>query len=144
MTGRLWPSALVAAVFAVHPLRVESVAWVAERKDVLSGLFFMLTLWAYVGYAGRPFSLASLRRWCVLLYALGLMAKPMLVTLPLVLLLLDYWPLGRFAAAETGPPGLRGPAVRRLGWLLLEKLPLLALAAASCVVTLLAQREADD
>ena len=94
MTGRFWPSAFVAAVFAVHPLHVESVAWVAERKDVLSGLFFMLTLAAYLGYARRPFSLARYLL-VVLLFALGLMAKPMLVTLPFVLLLLDYWPLGR-------------------------------------------------
>ena len=94
MTGDLWPSAFVAALFAIHPLHVESVAWVAERKDVLSGLFFMLTLAAYVGYARRPFSL--LRYLLVTaLFALGLMAKPMLVTLPFVLLLLDYWPLGR-------------------------------------------------
>ena len=94
MTGDLWPSAFVAAVFAIHPLRVESVAWVAERKDVLSGLFFMLTLWAYLGYVRRPFSLV--RYLAVMaLFALGLMAKPMLVTLPFVLLLLDYWPLGR-------------------------------------------------
>ena len=94
MTGDFWPSAFVAAVFAIHPLRAESVAWVAERKDVLSGLFFMLTLWAYVGYARRPFSLGRYLT-VVLLFALGLMAKPMLVTLPFVLLLLDYWPLGR-------------------------------------------------
>ena len=94
MTGDLWPSAFVAAIFAIHPLRVESVAWVAERKDVLSGLFFMLTLWAYLGYVCRPFSLV--RYLAVMaLFALGLMAKPMLVTLPFVLLLLDYWPLGR-------------------------------------------------
>ena len=94
MTGDLWPSAFVAAVFAIHPLRVESVAWVAERKDVLSGLFFVLTLWAYLGYVRRPFSLV---RYLAVMafFALGLMAKPMLVTLPFVLLLLDYWPLGR-------------------------------------------------
>jgi tetratricopeptide (TPR) repeat protein len=116
MTGKLWRNAFVAAVFAIHPLRVESVAWVAERKDVLSGLFFMLTLWAYARYAqGRsrvesressagPSSLAldprpsTLDYGLVLLFfALGLMCKPMLVTLPLVLLLLDYWPLGRVA-----------------------------------------------
>ena len=139
---RLWPSALAAAIFAVHPLRVESVAWVAERKDVLSGLFFMLTVWAYVAYAGRPFSWLRYAL-VVLVYALGLMAKPMLVTLPLVLLLLDYWPLGRFTAAEKGPPGDNpAPKFWRLGRLLLEKLPLLALAAASCVVTVLAQCEA--
>ena len=116
----------MAAVFALHPLRAESVAWVSERKDVLSGLFFVLTLGAYVGYVRRPFS------WLryllvVLLFVLGLMAKPMLVTLPLVLLLLDYWPLERLA----------------LGWrLVVEKLPLLALSAASCVATSIAQREA--
>ena len=83
----------MAAVFAVHPLRVESVAWVAERKDVLSGLLFMLTLWLYARYAERP---ASWGRYLLVLasFALGLMAKPILVTLPFVLLLLDYWPLG--------------------------------------------------
>ncbi len=124
MTGDLWPSAFVAAVFAIHPLRVESVAWVAERKDVLSGLFFMLTLGAYVGYVHRPFSLARYLT-VVVLFALGLMAKPMLVTLPCVLLLLDYWPLGR----RSIPPGQ----------LVVEKLPLLALSAASCAATALAQ-----
>src|SRR5208337_2681153 len=102
MTGDLWPSALAATLFAVHPLHVESVAWVAERKDVLSGLFFMLTLAAYADYARRPFSL--LRYLLVTaLFALGLTAKPMLVTLPLVLLLLDYWPLGRAGTREQGP-----------------------------------------
>ena len=95
MTGSLWPSALAAALFALHPLRAESVAWVAERKNVLSGLFFLLTLAAYVGYARRHFSLVRYLA-VVVLFALGLMAKPMLVTLPFVLLLLDYWPLGRF------------------------------------------------
>jgi len=93
ITGARWRSALVALVFAVHPLHVESVAWIAERKDVLSTLFWMLTLWAYAGYTARPgrarYTLA------VLVFCLGLMAKPMLVTLPVVLLLLDYWPLGR-------------------------------------------------
>ena len=125
MTGDLWPSAFVAAVFALHPLRVESVVWVAERKDVLSGLFFMLTLAAYAGYVRRPFSLARYLTVAVL-FALGLMAKPMLVTLPLVLLLLDYWPLGRMR-----PP-----------WrLVVEKLPLLAMSAASCVATSVAQQQ---
>jgi protein O-mannosyl-transferase len=99
MTGDLWPSALVAAVFAIHPLHVESVAWVAERKDVLSGLFFMLTLWAYLDYVRHPFSLARYLMVMVF-FALGLMAKPMLVTLPFVLLLLDYWPLGRMEQAS--------------------------------------------
>jgi tetratricopeptide (TPR) repeat protein len=126
MTGDFWPSAFVAAVFAIHPLRAESVAWVSERKDVLSGLFFMLTLAAYVGYVRRPFSRARYGLVAVL-FALGLMAKPMLVTLPLVLLLLDYWPLGR----------------TKSWWrLVVEKLPLLALSAASCVVTPLAQSTA--
>ena len=126
MTGAFWRSAFVAAVFAIHPLRAESVAWVAERKDVLSGLFFMLTIGAYVRYAHRPW---SWRRYglVLLLLALGLMCKPMLVTLPVVLLLLDYWPLQRKASA---------------GRLVLEKLPLLALSAASCVATLSAQSEA--
>ncbi len=125
MTGALWRSAFVAAVFAIHPLRVESVAWVAERKDVLSGLFFILTVGAYVRYARLPWSLARYGL-VALLFALGLMCKPMLVTLPLVLLLLDYWPLQRVETA------------RRLA---LEKLPLLALSAASCVATLFAQSE---
>jgi protein O-mannosyl-transferase len=123
MTGALWRSAFVAAVFAIHPLRVESVAWVAERKDVLSGLFFMLTLGAYVRYARHPWSSARYGL-VVLLFAMGLMCKPMLVTLPVVLLLLDYWPLQRTESE---------------GRLVLEKLPLLALSAASGVATLLAQ-----
>ena len=94
MTAALWPSAWVAAVFAIHPLRVESVAWVAERKDVLSALFFMLSLWLYARYVERP---ASWGRYFFMLaaFALGLTAKPMLVTLPFLLLLLDYWPLRR-------------------------------------------------
>ena len=127
MTGALWRSAFVAAVFAIHPLRVESVAWVAERKDVLSGLFFMLTIGAYVRYARRPWSPARYGL-VVLLFALGLMAKPMLVTLPVVLLLLDYWPLRRVES-------------RKLSRLVLEKLPLLALSAVWCVATLLAQNK---
>jgi tetratricopeptide (TPR) repeat protein len=126
MTGALWRSAFVAAVFAIHPLRVESVAWVAERKDVLSGLFFMLTIGAYVSYARRPWSPVRYGL-VVLLFAMGLMCKPMLVTLPVVLSLLDYWPLRRLEQ-----PG-------KLSRLMLEKLPLLALSAAACVVTLLAQ-----
>ena len=94
MTGALWKSAFVAALFALHPLHVESVAWVAERKDVLSTFFWMLTMGAYVLYTERPG--IKIYLITVLLFALGLMAKPMLVTLPFVLLLLDYWPLGRF------------------------------------------------
>jgi len=124
MTGFLWRSAFVAAVFAIHPLRVESVAWVAERKDVLSGLFFMLTIGAYVRYARRPWA-GGCYGLLLLLFAMGLMCKPMLVTLPLVLRLLDYWPLQRTESA---------------GKLWMEKLPLLALSAASCVATIAAQR----
>ena len=103
MTGALWRSGFVAAVFAIHPLHVESVAWVAERKDVLSGVFFMLTLMAYVRYARSP----SLARYATMLvlFACGLMAKSMLVTLPCVLLLLDYWPLGRLGWRGPGRPG---------------------------------------
>jgi len=94
MTGALWRSAFVAALFALHPLHVESVAWAAERKDVLSTFFWMLTMWAYIRYIERP----RLNRYllALLFFALGLLSKPMLVTLPFVLLLLDYWPLGRF------------------------------------------------
>jgi protein O-mannosyl-transferase len=126
MTGAVWRAAFVAAVFAIHPLRVESVAWISERKDILCGLFFMLTLAVYVHHARAP----SVGHYLVvvLFYALGLMSKPMLVSLPLVLLLIDYWPLRRF----TGPS-----STRRL-WI--EKLPLIGLAALSCLVTLFAQR----
>jgi hypothetical protein len=123
LTGEFWPSAFVAALFAVHPTHVESVAWVAERKDVLSTLFFLLATLCYVGYVRR----GGAARYAAVaaLFALGLMAKPMVVTLPLVLLLLDYWPLRR-----------------RRSWiaLVLEKLPLFALAGASAVATLIAQR----
>ncbi len=128
MTGALWRSAFVAAVFAIHPLRVESVAWVAERKDVLSGVFLMLTLLAYVRYVRAP----SIGRYLAVAvaFALGLMSKPMLVTLPFVLLLLDYWPLGR----------IRGQ--KKVLTLILEKIPLIVLSAVSSVVTFLAQRGA--
>src|SRR5215468_2534535 len=93
MTAAIWQSAFVAALFAIHPLHVESVAWIAERKDVLSAVFFMLTLAAYVHYTRVPSALRYLL--VMLLFAFGLMSKPMLVTLPFVLLLLDYWPLNR-------------------------------------------------
>jgi protein O-mannosyl-transferase len=116
-----WPSAMVAALFALHPLHVESVAWIAERKDVLSALFCMLTLWAYARYAER----ATTGRYALALaaFALGLMSKQMLVTLPLVLMVLDYWPLQR------------GLKVR-------EKLPFLALAAAAAIAAVLSHNEA--
>jgi tetratricopeptide (TPR) repeat protein len=142
MTGRLWPSAGVAALFAIHPLHVESVAWVSERKDVLSGLFFALTLAAYLGYVRRPFSV--LRYLLVVFcFALGLLSKPMLVTLPFALWLLDYWPLGRwkpFAGAVAATEGGFVPAFPRR--VILEKVPLILLAAASCAVTMMAQTTA--
>jgi tetratricopeptide (TPR) repeat protein len=129
MTGKMWRSGFVAAVFAIHPLRVESVAWVSELKDVLSGVFFMLTLWAYVRFTRRP---DSKGRYAMVLiwFALGLMSKPMLVTVPFVLILLDYWPLGRFQKLSQLPVLLR------------EKLPLFALSVLSCVATVLAQEQA--
>ena len=132
LTGSLLPSVFAAAVFAVHPLRVESVAWVAERKDVLSGFFFALTLLAYASYARRP----SLHRYAhvVLAFVLGLLSKPMLVTVPFVLLLLDFWPLGRLVSKSRRPAG-----VPSLGWLLAEKSPLLILAVAASVITVYAQ-----
>ena len=153
MTGYLWRGAFVAGGFAIHPLRVESVAWVAERKDVLSGLFFMLTLWAYTRYAQKRPGVDSREQtpswplnldYCLVLFffALGLMCKPMLVTLPFVLLLLDYWPLGREHNASDSTPWPARAERSRLKPLLLEKLPLLGLAVASCVVTILAQHEA--
>jgi tetratricopeptide (TPR) repeat protein len=126
MTGAIWRSAFVAAVFAIHPLRVESVAWIAERKDVLSGVFFMLTLLAYAYYVRLP----GVSRYLVVIsvFACGLMSKPMLVTLPFVLLLLDYWPLDRF----------KGRLWKRLA----EKIPLLALSAVSSITTFLVQKAA--
>lgn len=136
MTGFLWRSVFVAAIFAIHPLRVESVAWVAERKDILSGLFFVLILGAYVRYARRP--CAPRYAAVFFLFAVGLMAKPMLVTLPLILLLLDYWPLNRHAPSEDG----RGIQPATTSQLIIEKLPLLALVVASSVVTLFAQKVA--
>ena len=161
LTGALWPSALVAALFAVHPLRAESVAWVSERKDVLSGVFFMLTLLMYARYAqgvmrgARPGAdtelVATMRDpspatrhpslfygLALLFFTLGLMSKPMLVTLPFLLLLLDYWPLNRFgllAVTIQSPP-------RRVRQLVFEKLPFFILSAASCAVTVLAQQQA--
>lgn len=134
MTGSLWRSALVAALFALHPLHVESVAWMAERKDVLSTLFWLLTMWGYVWYAERP----ALGRYLLvlLLFILGLMAKPMLVTLPFVLLLLDYWPLKRFQLDKSDDSSRYSRGLH----LIREKIPFFALAAASSVVTFLVQQ----
>ena len=129
LTGATWRSAFVAALFAIHPLRVESVAWVSERKDVLSGVFFMLTLWAYARYAHNPNSKKHYAA-TLLCFALGLMSKPMLVTVPFVLLLLDVWPLSRWQDLSGLPALLR------------EKIPFFVLALLSCVATVMAQREA--
>lgn len=129
MTGELWKSAFVAAVFALHPLNVESVAWVAERKNVLSSFFWMLTLLAYTRYAERP---GTWRYLCVLLmFILGLLTKPMLITLPFVLLLLDYWPIGRF------DPGHSNPGILRL---IAEKIPLMMLSAVSVMLSIVSLR----
>jgi Tfp pilus assembly protein PilF len=127
MTGGLWKSGFVAALFAVHPLHVESVAWVMERKDVLSAMFWLLTMAAYAYYADKP----SLKRygWVFIAFGLGLMSKPMLVTLPAVLFLLDYWPLRRFEEGAF-------VAGRRL---ILEKIPLIAMSAVVSVITIYAQ-----
>jgi tetratricopeptide (TPR) repeat protein len=147
-TGAIWRSALVAALFALHPLHVESVAWVAERKDVLSTFFWMLTMLAYVHYVNRP----GWKRYILVLinFSLGLMAKPMLVTLPFVLLLLDYWPLNRFQSrAATGFVGDQPPNFRSSGYdrlpihkAVMEKAVLFMMSLASCVVTVMAQQEA--
>jgi Flp pilus assembly protein TadD len=171
MTGALWPSAFVAAIFSIHPLRVESVAWVAERKDVLSGLFFMLTLWAYAKYvSGAGYQVSGERRTsniehrtsnaereesrraaskrcedgithhasryyllCLFLFAFGLMSKPILVTAPFVLLLLDFWPLGRLQ------PGAPRPIFNIFRRLVVEKIPFFLLSAGSCLATVFAQ-----
>ena len=135
MTGFLWRNALVAALFAVHPQHVESVAWISERKDVLSGFFFVLTLGAYTRYV-RSTPRAVFRYGLVALcFALGLMSKPMLVTLPFVLLLLDYWPLRRMTLS----PGIAPGDGARFGALLWEKVPLFLIAALSCIATVVAQ-----
>ncbi len=160
MTKALWQSALVAALFALHPLHVESVAWVAERKDVLSTFFWMLTLGTYVSYVARPGLMRYLGLICC--FALGLMAKPMLVTLPFVLLLLDYWPLQRLEQKK--PPqkivkplpknkkkgkntASQVPAQTAVSqWslirpLLIEKIPLFALTLLSSIITYLVQQQ---
>jgi protein O-mannosyl-transferase len=138
MTGKLWESAVVAAIFAVHPLGLESVAWIAERKNVLSTLFLLLTLWAYVEYARRP----GMFRYLLVAasFALGLMSKPMLVTLPFALLLLDYWPLARLGFTPKSIGSIdSGAAAAVFFRRCVEKLPLLILAVGSAVLTLKAQ-----
>jgi tetratricopeptide (TPR) repeat protein len=160
LTNMLWPSAFVAAVFAIHPLRVSSVAWIAERKDVLSGVFFMLTLWAYGRYARADQSSPGRYAITLVFFALGSMCKPTLVTLPFILLLLDYWPLRRFAFQASGlktrrSKGDQTSLTRRKGVsegesvrpgtipeLLIEKIPFLVISAGSCLATVLAQERA--
>src|SRR5579862_2657602 len=149
-TNKLWPAAFVAALFAWHPLHVESVAWVSERKDVLSTFFGLLSLLAYVGYA-QKFKVQSSKFnvdyvLAIVFFALGLMAKPMLVTLPFVMLLLDFWPLQRFQTtsylADASNPVTTQHAIRNtsLVFLLFEKLPFFLLTLASSIITFLAQR----
>lgn len=132
MTGTMWRAAFVAFIFALHPFRVESVAWVAERKDVLSGLFFVLTLGAYARYVKKP---SALRYGLVLVgYILGLLSKPMLVTLPFVMLLLDYWPLQRLDFRAAG-------FFKKNSRLFVEKIPFFVLSLTGCIVTIKAQSD---
>jgi len=137
MSNDLWQSGFVAAVFAIHPLHVESVAWVSERKDVLSAFFWMLTIGSYARYVRRPDAVKYLMT--LLLFILGLLAKPMGVTLPFVLLLLDYWPLGRIQLAMASGNSLRR-SFGRLRHLVVEKIPFFVIMLASCIVTFYAQR----
>lgn len=153
ITSAVWRSAVVAALFAVHPINVESVAWVAERKNLLSTLFMLLTIWAYVRYARNPVWQRYLT--VIAVFGLALMCKPMVVTLPFVLLLLDYWPLrridlGAFESAELEAESSRkrgkhaktmpGYRKRTVAQLAIEKIPLLLLAIGSSVITVIAQR----
>lgn len=128
MAGARWRSLIVASVFGLHPLRVESVAWIAERKDVLCMSFWLLATWAYVCYveSGKTAIARWYYRLCLLLFALGLMAKPMMVTFPFFLALLDYWPLKRIAGFKS---------------VVLDKIPLLMLTAGDCLVTFLLQKQ---
>jgi tetratricopeptide (TPR) repeat protein len=140
LTGRRARSAVVAALFAVHPLHLESVAWIAERKDVLSTFFWLITTAAYVRYTRRP----GVSRYLAVLcgFAIALMAKPMVVTLPFVLLLLDVWPLGRAHIGTIGAPTVSGESVTPIPWprLMLEKVPMLALAAVSSGLAIVGQQ----
>jgi tetratricopeptide (TPR) repeat protein len=126
MTGAIWKSAFVAACFALHPLHVESVAWISERKDVLSAFFWILTLCLYVYYTEKP----AIKRYLLVLFSFvcALMSKPMVVTLPVIMILLDYWPLGRFASKKSN----------LIAWQLKEKLPFFILAASLSFITLYA------
>jgi protein O-mannosyl-transferase len=136
-TGMVWRSLMVAALFALHPINVESVAWIAERKNLLSMLFFLLTLVAYRWYAIQP--RISAYSVVALLFACGLMSKPQVVTLPFVLLLWDYWPLRRTPSAKPGDLWPTTIPIKTWAWLILEKVPLFALSAASAFITMRAQ-----
>lgn len=140
MTGALWRSAFVAVIFAVHPLNVESVAWIAERKNVLSAFFFFLTLWAYFDYVDKKRSFL----FVILFLALGLMSKPMLVTVPFLMILLDYWPLRRLGFGEALVDSEKPVAKKEsLGRLIIEKWSLFVLVTGSCVITYIAQKGGD-
>ncbi|HXY10667.1 MAG TPA: glycosyltransferase family 39 protein, partial [Terriglobales bacterium] len=136
-TGAGWPSLVVAALFALHPENVESVAWAAERKNTLSMFFFMLALWAY----GRYVRQGGAKRYVlvIVLFALGLMSKTQIITLPCVLLLWDYWPLGRMSTPADSTSAI---AQRSFSYLIKEKLPLFGLAAVASAITVWAQRQA--
>src|SRR5947207_2657353 len=143
MTGAIWKSVIVAALFAVHPLHVESVAWVSERKDVLSAVFFMLTLIAYVRYVRTPSNARYLT--VAIMFTFGLMSKSMLISTPCVLLLLDYWPLNRFKQfPSTGDATISGcdDQTQTIGRLFLEKVPLFVLSAAAGAITFILQKRA--
>ncbi|MGI8956936.1 MAG: tetratricopeptide repeat protein [Chthoniobacterales bacterium] len=143
MTGAVWRSAMVAALFAIHPLRAESVVWISERKDVLSGVFFMLGLWAYYRYARKPPGLGAYLLVMAVL-TLGLFSKAMLVTFPFLLLVLDYWPLGRFSFSPAGEQtkAQENPSSASVSWLLLEKAPLVCLTIAISIATVFSQEQA--
>ncbi len=134
MTGAVWKSAFVAAIFALHPLHVESVAWISERKDVLSAFFWMLTLCLYVYYTEKP----VIKRYLLVLFCFvcALMSKPMVVTLPVIMILLDYWPLKRFESKITGNNLTEVLPVKVSLWPLWEKIPFLILSAVLIVMTL--------
>jgi protein O-mannosyl-transferase len=136
-TGFTWRSLMLALLFALHPVNVESVAWAAERKNLLSMLFFLLALQAYTWYARKP----AVKRYLlvVLFFALGLMCKPQIITFPFLLLLWDYWPLGRYGANGWNNSGVERAPARSLRWLLLEKCPLLVLSCISAGVTVATQ-----
>jgi len=158
LTGAQWRSALVAALFSIHPLRVESVAWISERKDVLSGLFFMFTVWCYVLWVEsradkaaqaeqkteRPASKFHLPSFlfyllALILFALGLMSKAMIVTLPVILLLLDVWPLRRFPLLITNDQS-EAKKASPIGRLVLEKVPFFIITIVMSAVTIVAQK----